>query len=120
MLVDRDPEVPARRFSLNYPQYGPSRSPLLNPSSHVIWAAGDRHAQRDFQDGARANWPRYTLQSYTLQRQLLQGPILVLVVEHGRMALDLTSSTNFTKEEDGGRLLLRMDGYIRDKTPNLR
>jgi hypothetical protein len=36
MLVDHDLEVPAQHFSLNYPQYGPSRSPLLNPSSHVI------------------------------------------------------------------------------------
>jgi hypothetical protein len=44
----------------------------------------------------------------------------MLVVEPTRMALDLTPSTNFIKEEDGGRLLLQMDGYIRDSTPNLR
>ena len=40
MLVDCDLEVPVRRFSLNYLQHGPTQSPLLNPSSHVILALG--------------------------------------------------------------------------------
>jgi hypothetical protein len=83
MLVDHDPEVPARRFSLISPQYGPTRSPLLNPSLHVIWAADVHHVQGDFQDRHQA----------TLQRHTLQGPMLV--VESAWMTLDLASSTDF-------------------------
>jgi hypothetical protein len=36
------------------------------------------------------------------------------------MTLEMASSTEFIDQEDKGRLLLRMDGYIRDTTPNLR
>jgi hypothetical protein len=77
MLVDRDPEVRVRRFSLNYLQYGRTQSPLLSPSSAVIWAADDHHAQGDFQD--RVRWHQANLPQYILQRRSLQG--LRLVVE---------------------------------------
>ena len=85
MLVDRDPEVPARRLSLN--QYDPSRFPFLNPSSHVTWSADDHRVQGDFRD--RARW-----HPTTLLRHLLQRPMLV--VEPAR-TLSMTFSRAFVK-----------------------
>jgi len=119
MLVDRDLEVPAQHFPLNYPHYAHARI-LLNPSSHVTCLADDHRGGAglllDPVHQQQAKFLRYL--RYLLQRR--RSRWAMLATDHAWMTLDGTSLTVFISKECEDGLQFRMGGYILDEKANLQ